>query len=755
VITILALITVIAHLLMKNWAGLTAAQTPSEKPQTAKGVGSVAPTEGAANVPVAANIEATFFEAMDPNTLTAGTFTLTKLGSANPIAATVSPNASKDKATLNPNADLEAGATYTAIVRAGNEGVKNLAGNPLPADKRWSFATTPAPASQTPSAVTGITSVAPLEGATGVNITDNIEVAFSGDMDPATITPDNFFLTKEGTNERVEAAPPTYGPASKKAILDPVKELEKGAIYTATLLRGVKTSAGNALPADKKWSFATAPSERLASSPPTINSFEPTKEAKAVPVTTNIEATFSDDIDPSTITAETFTLSKKRDKSHTVKVDATVTYEPVSKKATLNPDADLEAGATYTATLKEDKVKNLAGVPLSKDETSEFTTLRNLGFWKLFVGLDGRGSVSKTQLMVWTYAFFFAVLWLLIFRPGDFEQHWANVQPEYLILLGSPAAAALLAKKFTSDHVEDDTVVQTPASEPAKLQTAATETITTNDGQADLFNFQYVLFNLLAIGFFFSHFLFHPGKGLPDLPETLVALTGLSAAGYVAKKGWETSGIPSVSSVTPSLLLFGKDNQISINGVNFGDPSKETPPQNNVLLQGRPLSTVSHWDSQRIVATIPRNPAELGIAVPAGAASNSATLEVQDRFGRKSGTTNVTVALATPTVSVINPVNGATGIATSTVVEATFSEEMDRASVEARGAFTLVQEGASAPLDAPVTYDPAYSRATLRPPALTAGTTYTATIRGGVDGAKNLAGSQLAADRAWKFTTAP
>jgi len=55
----------------------------------------------------------------------------------------------------------------------------------------------------------------------------------------------------------------------------------------------------------------------------------------------------------------------------------------------------------------------------------------------------------------------------------------------------------------------------------------------------------------------------------------------------------------------------------------------------------------------------------------------------------------------------------------------------------------------------PVTYDPAHSRDTLRPPTLMAGTTYAATIRSGVDGAKNLAGSPLAADRTWKFTTAP
>jgi fibronectin type 3 domain-containing protein len=42
---------------------------------------------------------------------------------------------------LNPSVDLEAGATYTATVKGGASGVKDLAGNPLASDKTWSFST--------------------------------------------------------------------------------------------------------------------------------------------------------------------------------------------------------------------------------------------------------------------------------------------------------------------------------------------------------------------------------------------------------------------------------------------------------------------------------------------------------------------------------------------------------------------------------------------------------------------------------------
>jgi Bacterial Ig-like domain len=53
-----------------------------------------------------ANAEATFSEAMDPNTLTIGTFTLTKQGSTSPVAAHVSYDAANKKAILDPDSPL-------------------------------------------------------------------------------------------------------------------------------------------------------------------------------------------------------------------------------------------------------------------------------------------------------------------------------------------------------------------------------------------------------------------------------------------------------------------------------------------------------------------------------------------------------------------------------------------------------------------------------------------------------------------------
>jgi acid phosphatase type 7 len=112
---------------------------------TAPTVSSIVPTDGTTGVAANANTQATFSEAMNASTISSSTFTLTKQGSTQPLSAQVSYDAATNKATLNPTADLEAGATYTATIKGGTSGVKDLAGNPLRADKNWSFTTAAAP----------------------------------------------------------------------------------------------------------------------------------------------------------------------------------------------------------------------------------------------------------------------------------------------------------------------------------------------------------------------------------------------------------------------------------------------------------------------------------------------------------------------------------------------------------------------------------------------------------------------------------
>ncbi len=97
------------------------------------------PAPGATLVPVSVSPTATFSEAMNPATLTTSTFTLVRQGETVPVPATVSY--ANLVATLNPSSDLQSATTYTATLKGGPTGAKDLAGNPLAADASWTFST--------------------------------------------------------------------------------------------------------------------------------------------------------------------------------------------------------------------------------------------------------------------------------------------------------------------------------------------------------------------------------------------------------------------------------------------------------------------------------------------------------------------------------------------------------------------------------------------------------------------------------------
>ena len=100
------------------------------------------------------------------------------------------------------------------------------------------------------------------------------------------------------------------------------------------------------------------------------------------------------------------------------------------------------------------------------------------------------------------------------------------------------------------------------------------------------------------------------------------------------------------------------------------------------------------------------------------------------------------------------PASGATGVATSVAPTATFSEAIDPTTISGT-TFSLVKTGTTTALAATVTYDAPTKTATLTPSAaLTASTGYTATVKGGTGGVKDVAGNLLAANVTWTFTTA-
>jgi hypothetical protein len=96
------------------------------------------PAASASDVNRDADITATFDEQLAPGTVNGQNFTL-RGASGTAVPATVTYNAQTRTAKLDPDAALGYQGSYTATIEGGTGGVTDAAGNPLAADKTWSF----------------------------------------------------------------------------------------------------------------------------------------------------------------------------------------------------------------------------------------------------------------------------------------------------------------------------------------------------------------------------------------------------------------------------------------------------------------------------------------------------------------------------------------------------------------------------------------------------------------------------------------
>ena len=394
---------------------------------TALAVTKTVPVSGATQVARTANVQVYFNHDMKASTITSSTFkirkqgTTTWLGATRSVNNTISPtstnSSSQSVATLNPNSDLAANTTYQVLIVGGSSGVKDVNNNALSANKSWTFTTVTPPNTTIAS------------GPTGVVASTSASFAFSSSKANST-----FQCSLDNSTFAACASPKNYpGPLSQgnhtfrvraidaSGIQDPTPASRSWTVDTvgpnATITDG-PTSRSNSLSAtftfsgaesgggyqckidaagspgtfsacssgqsftvntDGTYTFSVRASDALGnfgasdshiwtvdSIAPTVN-VSPASGATGVSPTTNVTATFSEAMNLTSISDQTFTLSK----SGTL-VSAQVTYDQNSRTATLNPAADLQAGATYDAKITT-SVKDLAGNTLVQEEKWSFT----------------------------------------------------------------------------------------------------------------------------------------------------------------------------------------------------------------------------------------------------------------------------------------------------------------------------------------------------------------------------------------------
>jgi hypothetical protein len=206
-----------------------------------------------------------------------------------------------------------------------------------------------------------VSSTAPANNATGVARNRKVAATFSEAMNPLTIVAANVTVTGPGSA-------PVAGTVSyvgTTMTFTPAAPLAADTAYTGTITTGARDLAGNALGANFVWSFTTG--STLDTAAPTVSSTDPSGGAAGVAVNKKVAATFSEAMDPSTVTAATFTLAGPGGSP----VSGAVTY--VGTTATFTPAAAFAADTTYTATVTTGAT-DLAGNALAADSTWTFTT---------------------------------------------------------------------------------------------------------------------------------------------------------------------------------------------------------------------------------------------------------------------------------------------------------------------------------------------------------------------------------------------
>jgi hypothetical protein len=199
-----------------------------------------------------------------------------------------------------------------------------------------------------------------------------------------------------------------------------------------------------------------------------------------------------------------------------------------------------------------------AVVPLADQPANSLVWHRRDGIKGLVMGLDGRTSTSKVQFVLWTIVVLFVLSFLLAVanspnctkqvamkrttfdcpamkkfnRTGFAAAVGTRFPAELLVLLGLPAGAAIVAKNVSSDNPKPQATSGDDAGVAAGLSQIVSKD---TNGDLDLLDCQYFIFNLVALTYFLLQFLTKPQAGIPEVPSALLVLAGVSTGSYVAK----------------------------------------------------------------------------------------------------------------------------------------------------------------------------------------------------------------------------
>lgn len=381
--------------------------------RVAPSIASTTPAAGSTAVPTDGPILARFDEPLDPASVT-GRAGLTT-ASGDPVPATVTYDDAARSIVITPATRLTRGTGYRAFVSAG---IRDTAGNALAAGTSWSFTTYSCPCSIWPD------TASPSTAANNDTLNYELGLKFRSNTD-GYVTAIRFYKGSGNTGThlghlwsatgaqlgevtfRNESATGWQTASFTSPILIRANTTYIASYYApngryaldrpSALASGVSSGPLRALRDGEdgpnavfKSRASGFPTQALAGSAsnywvdlvfdddgtdrvaPEVTATSPAAGAAGVAGNRDVTATFSEPLDPASVTSDTVTLYGP---SGSV-VPATVSYEGLSRVATLHPLAALNPATTYRAVVRGGAggVRDVSGLPLASDTTWTFTT---------------------------------------------------------------------------------------------------------------------------------------------------------------------------------------------------------------------------------------------------------------------------------------------------------------------------------------------------------------------------------------------
>ena len=584
--------------------------------------------------------------------------------------------------------------------------------------------------SAAPATAPAITSTSPVGGATGVAITTAPTATFN----QAVTSSSGSFTVKDSANNPV---PGSLSFTSNAWIFKPTANLAYSTTYTATV-SGVTNSSGQTLASTFSWSFTTA----AAPAAPKVASTSPSDQSSGVAPSVVPSASFDQDVASSSIL---FTL---KDPSNNL-VAGSVSYSAGSKTANFTPTAPLAYSTSYVATVSG-ATNSTTGQTMTSAFSWSFSTAAapvapvvsstNPLDQATGVGINTSPSVTFDQPVSANSVSFAlkdgannSVSGTLAyggnvstFKPASPLAY--NTTYTAVVSGATNGSGQTMASPFKWSFT---TAVQPAVSCPCSVFGPTTTPATANqpDGSSVELGMKFrsdVAGNVTGIRFYkgSQNTGTHTGK-LWTSSGTLLA--SVTFSGETAS-GWQQANLSTPVAISPNttyvVSYFAPNGHYAAEGAFFAAQAADNYPLHGLASGTDGLNGVYQYGSS-IFPTNSFNATNYWVDVVLNGSSSSTT----------------------PTVSSTTPAAGASNVATTTSIRATY----DRA-ISANSVIFSVKDAANATVPGTLSYDSLTNSSTFTPASALA---YAAAYSVTVSGATTSAGQTMAAPYTWSFATAP